>query len=424
MPEQTETPAPATDLCLTCKHAAHAPGTECIHRVEHNGLRKWHLCLCLNRPHADQRCSPLMECQGGGLDWADIWSLQQGRTLKAFDGEVTPAVLQDNPNRIVGYRSRAFDTMLHCLDHALNGPSCTNVDWRAVTVADVVGDNLRKTCSWPRCGVNVLTAPNTAHPCSGCRYVPCPTCPETHERRVVGARRDLHESLIHLPAWDDDRVRALITALETAVEVRERAAGHTCRNCDGVDPETCVMNPAYVSPPTPCDEFPCEDGGEPCAKHEQEWAHAEGDHSLCEGETTCEGEYPTEALRAAILARAIPGSKRMLEELEGRAGGLAWAALEYHKRRYREGLCRADKVNNEMQAELMRYAEGTERPVLWSLYSKVLQRANNAEARVKVLEAELGIGEPWVCHVCSKENNRRVCAICETDRPDPKDTTP
>jgi hypothetical protein len=41
-------------------------------------------------------------------------------------------------------------------------------------------------------------------------------------------------------------------------------------------------------------------------------------------------------------------------------------------------------------------------------------------ARVAELEAELRIGAPWTCPVCSKENRRDVCAICETDRPEPK----
>ena len=49
----------------------------------------------------------------------------------------------------------------------------------------------------------------------------------------------------------------------------------------------------------------------------------------------------------------------------------------------------------------------------------VLRREyHEARARIAELEAELGIGTPWKCPVCSKENTRDVCAICETDRPD------
>lgn len=44
-------------------------------------------------------------------------------------------------------------------------------------------------------------------------------------------------------------------------------------------------------------------------------------------------------------------------------------------------------------------------------------------ARVAELEAELGIGSPWTCEVCSKENTRDVCVICETDRPEPRERT-
>lgn len=43
-----------------------------------------------------------------------------------------------------------------------------------------------------------------------------------------------------------------------------------------------------------------------------------------------------------------------------------------------------------------------------------------ARARVAELEAELRIGLPWTCDACGKENTRDVCAVCETDRPDPE----
>jgi hypothetical protein len=61
---------------------------------------------------------------------------------------------------------------------------------------------------------------------------------------------------------------------------------------------------------------PCEDG-ELCARHEEEQAHAEGEHQYCSIE--CEANLPSEQLRNAILCRAIPGSKNMLAELERRA---------------------------------------------------------------------------------------------------------
>jgi hypothetical protein len=69
---------------------------------------------------------------------------------------------------------------------------------------------------------------------------------------------------------------------------------------------------------TPCSIPPCDDGpGEPCDRHETEAAHAEGDHEFCGLE--CEVTMPSEQMRNAILCRAIPGSPRMLAELERRA---------------------------------------------------------------------------------------------------------
>ncbi|MFB7354831.1 hypothetical protein [Streptomyces gardneri] len=68
---------------------------------------------------------------------------------------------------------------------------------------------------------------------------------------------------------------------------------------------------------TPCSTpGPCEDG-ELCGRHEEQRAHTEGDHSICG--PTCEVEFPSELLRNTILARAIPGSTRMLDELLRRA---------------------------------------------------------------------------------------------------------
>ncbi|MFF3730426.1 hypothetical protein ACFYXM_08935 [Streptomyces sp. NPDC002476] len=52
-------------------------------------------------------------------------------------------------------------------------------------------------------------------------------------------------------------------------------------------------------------------------REETERAHAAGDHQYCG--PTCEVEFPSDMLRNAILARAIPGSARMLDELLRRA---------------------------------------------------------------------------------------------------------
>jgi hypothetical protein len=89
----TETTDPQAEQCPGCQHPQHAPGAECDQRVEHDGQRNWHLCLCLNRQYADRPCSPLMTCQGGALGYGDIWYLQRGHSLSSAGGVITPEVL-------------------------------------------------------------------------------------------------------------------------------------------------------------------------------------------------------------------------------------------------------------------------------------------------------------------------------------------
>ncbi len=71
--------------------------------------------------------------------------------------------------------------------------------------------------------------------------------------------------------------------------------------------------------PTPCSIPECDtDGtGEPCDRHEIEQAHAAGEHEFCG--VACEAKFPTEQLRAFILAKGYPGTAGMLAELERRA---------------------------------------------------------------------------------------------------------
>ncbi|MFJ1900483.1 hypothetical protein [Streptomyces sp. NPDC088115] len=56
--------------------------------------------------------------------------------------------------------------------------------------------------------------------------------------------------------------------------------------------------------------------------------------------------------------------------------------------KYREGLRRADTINNQLMAEVQRYADGSERPVLWSVYNEMHLRADRAEAEVERLRAD------------------------------------
>lgn len=61
--------------------------------------------------------------------------------------------------------------------------------------------------------------------------------------------------------------------------------------------------------------------------------------------------------------------------------------LTAERERHKEGLRRADEQVNAMNEELKRYADGTETPVLWSVYNAMHLRAANAETRVAQLEA-------------------------------------
>lgn len=71
--------------------------------------------------------------------------------------------------------------------------------------------------------------------------------------------------------------------------------------------------------PTPCDQpNACDpDTGELCATHEEEKAHADGEHEYCS--VTCEVAMPTELMRNSLIAWAPPGGKGILAELERRA---------------------------------------------------------------------------------------------------------
>lgn len=78
---------------------------------------------------------------------------------------------------------------------------------------------------------------------------------------------------------------------------------------------------------TPCDQPNACDGDELCATHEEEQAHADGEHEYCG--PTCEVQFPTELLRNSILAKGYPGTAGMLDELLRRAAaGLLPAAVQ------------------------------------------------------------------------------------------------
>ena len=62
------------------------------------------------------------------------------------------------------------------------------------------------------------------------------------------------------------------------------------------------------------------------------------------------------------------------------------AEMERMRERHKASLRRADQMNNELMEEVQRYAAGTERPVLWSVYNEMHKRALTAEARAESME--------------------------------------
>ncbi|MFF4749984.1 hypothetical protein ACWD5R_08030 [Streptomyces sp. NPDC002514] len=74
------------------------------------------------------------------------------------------------------------------------------------------------------------------------------------------------------------------------------------------------------------------------------------------------------------------------------------------------------QTNERLLAELQ--ASDQARLLAENETRSVRREADALRARVAELEAELRIGAPWKCPVCSKENTRDVCVICETDRPE------
>lgn len=91
--------------------------------------------------------------------------------------------------------------------------------------------------------------------------------------------------------------------MERRADETQQPEPHSCRNCEGIDPNTCLTNPDRAaasavpgrSAATSSDEEACgpapdrcdAESGESCANHERQQAHAEGEHCFCGDE--CEG---------------------------------------------------------------------------------------------------------------------------------------
>jgi hypothetical protein len=68
--------------------------------------------------------------------------------------------------------------------------------------------------------------------------------------------------------------------------------------------------------------------------------------------------------------------------------------IEQLRKQHWAGLRRADEINNKLMEEVQRYADGKERPVLWSVYNAMHKRALNAEAEVKRLRRAAAETQP------------------------------
>jgi hypothetical protein len=328
-----------------------------------------------------------MDCLGGPLGYADIYHLQRGITVWGTGGKVyTPSLLRGDGSHLVGYRSRISPLMLRCLEHASDDPQAS-LDWMPVRVSDVEATvDLRRTCSHPRCGVNVLenrcpggtcyhpVGEHSVYGCAegcGCEWMP--------GKKPDPEPQDNHDWHHHTPS-----------------------SGLTCRACDlahkfwtgepcphaaqtsdkARNPEfcTCTHPKADHSPalfqhcqrcgclrfrdapkPLPCSDPPCGYmEGELCDTHTTEKAHAEGDHQWCD--ITCQDNLTWEMLRNGILWRAAPGSPRMLDELLRRAADRS-ALMEAHIAVVRLlGEVRAQLHSSETELNELKYRmEGLEK---------------------------------------------------------------
>lgn len=118
---------------------------------------------------------------------------------------------------------------------------------------------------------------------------------------------------------------------------------------------------------------------------EADWVARTGDH----GEDGSEADAAYIAALHPETAKALVAEVRRLRAEAQRLGELAArreSELISLREKHKAGLRRADQVNNELMEEVQRYAAGTERPVLWSVYNRMHLRAANAKARVAELE--------------------------------------
>jgi hypothetical protein len=120
-------------------------------------------------------------------------------------------------------------------------------------------------------------------------------------------------------------------------------------------------------------------------------------HNLVLAQVPVEDDLPTYAMVTAdagdagkVLAAGVRDAARQASGQQPdnatRVAELEAEIARLHDK-HKASLLRADEVNNELMEEVQRYAEGTERPVLWSVYNRMHNRALTAEAKLTAAPA-------------------------------------
>jgi len=132
------------------------------------------------------------------------------------------------------------------------------------------------------------------------------------------ALAELRAYLLGRPQPDPSTGSAAALRRVRAVLEMEAVVGRTALEYRGLILAALTADDAQqAAQPTPCSQpNPCEDG-ELCATHEEEQAHADGEHQYCG--ITCETQMPSAPMYNSIVAHGIPGTRGMLDELLRRA---------------------------------------------------------------------------------------------------------
>jgi hypothetical protein len=147
----------------------------------------------------------------------------------------------------------------------------------------------------------------------------------------------------------------------------------------------------------PLDDCPaCEEAAGTCRFHE---GYVAGHHEQAQAQRDAVKARPDIGLREFMLWQAdVEEAQDQGQEpplLPAAPAGPAPATdpdteIAQLREKYMAGLRRADEINNQLMEEVQRYADGKERPVLWSVYNQMHKRALDAEAEVERLRRLAG----------------------------------